>query len=590
MFSLIKEAKFYSVYALWILRGIFGGIIPVISVYYSKLIIEILAGTQDQNKLISTIAIISGICIVSYTLSIFCQSFLETKELVLRQKEFERCISYYGSVDYENIEDSVFRDKSQVGFNAISGDGQGFQKCYNIMFSMSASIVSIILFCVILCFFNYIVAIVCLISTLVTAFINAKVSKYIESRQEDWAHAHRQKSYFNNVGSDFSYGKDTRVFSLKNSFMKKYRDKSLSYITVVKAVADKRFKYALIGLVSLLLQDGLSYFLIIKAYFDKQISLGDVSLYLSSIVAFSTVLRTFSTDFTELVTNLKMTRGYFDFIFGPSKITSGDFTDINLDSAPNIEFVDVWFKYPNTEKWILKDFNFKIAEGEKIAIVGTNGAGKSTIVKLVCGLFKPSKGKILVNGIDINSYDVNAYRKLISPVFQDYQVVACSILENVIGTDTKEEDKLRGIDCIKRVGLEKVVEELPKKYDSQVLKVIDDEGVDLSGGQRQKLAIARALYKNGNIVVLDEPTSALDALAEADIYKSFADLVTNKTSIYISHRLSSTKFCDRIAFINGTGLKECGTHDELMKLKGEYYEMFRIQGKYYQEGGQYNAD
>ena len=177
------------------------------------------------------------------------------------------------------------------------------------------------------------------------------------------------------------------------------------------------------------------------------------------------------------------------------------------------------------------------------------------------------------------------YQKLISTVFQDYDIYALTVLENVGGINY---DREKVMNCIASVGLKEVIERLPNSYDTNLLKVIDENGVDLSGGQKQKIAIARALYKEGGIVILDEPTSALDALAEASIYQQFSDLVKDKTSIYISHRLSSTKFCDRILFFNENGLQEEGTHDDLMNNKQGYYEMFMIQGKYYQEGGENN--
>ena len=193
-----------------------------------------------------------------------------------------------------------------------------------------------------------------------------------------------------------------------------------------------------------------------------------------------------------------------------------------------------------------------------------------------------------MNDIPIQQYDKETYYKMFSTVFQDFDIFACTIMENVIGTDQSEDAYQYGKECLRRVGLSEYIESLPLSYDTPMLKVIDENGVDMSGGQRQKLAIARALYKNGNVVILDEPTSALDALAEAEIYQSFDDLVTNKTAIYISHRLSSTKFCDKIAFFDSTGLKEYGTHDELLKAKKGYYHMFTVQGKYYQEGGNSN--
>ncbi len=232
----------------------------------------------------------------------------------------------------------------------------------------------------------------------------------------------------------------------------------------------------------------------------------------------------------------------------------------------------------------IEDVNFEISEGEFVVVLGASGAGKTTIVKLICGLFKPESGEILINGINVNEFDQQEYYKMFSAVFQDYEIYGCTILENVIGNDTDEKSRQIGKECLRRVGLEAKINQLEMGYETPLVKVIDPNGVDLSGGQKQKIAIARALYKNGNVVILDEPTSALDALAEAEIYHSFDDLVKDKTAIYISHRLSSTKFCDKIAYFDENGLQEYGSHDELMAMKKGYYHMFQVQGQYYQEG------
>ncbi|WP_281628194.1 ABC transporter ATP-binding protein, partial [Traorella massiliensis] len=316
-----------------------------------------------------------------------------------------------------------------------------------------------------------------------------------------------------------------------------------------------------------------------------RLDLASVSLYLSAVVGFTTIMRTFSENLSIMLTDLKLSSTYFEMITDQSYYSEDQGRNALDEEIPiEIEFKNVSFRYPNTERYILKDFNFKIHAKEKLAIVGTNGAGKTTIVKLICGLFEPESGEILINGISMKEFCKQEYYKMFSAVFQDFEIYAGTILENVIGNDIDESSKKRGKMCLNRVGLKEKIESLPSGYDTPLVKSIDPEGVDLSGGQKQKIAIARALYKNGNVVILDEPTSALDALAEADIYQSFDDLVSNKTAIYISHRLSSTKFCDKIAFFDENGLQEYGTHEELMALKKGYYHMFEVQGQYYQEG------
>lgn len=583
-FQLIHKNHCKRMYVFWFFNAIAAGLIPVLGVFFTKLIITCITTGNNQTELIIWVIVLSLISLLCYGINVVMDAFLEPLYLYLRQNEFATCIELYRKVQYEKVESPSFQDEIHVGFEALENDGDGFQAVYSDLGHIWVGLVSIVLFACIFTVFNVWIALLCLLTTLVTAIANEGVARYINKRKKDRAHAARQSHYFSSTGSDFSYGKDIRVFGLKNFLMKQYKEKSITYLKVLKDIKNRKFLYALFGLIMLLIEDGVAYYLIIRGYFNQAITLADVSLYISALVAFSTALRTFTTNVTSFISNVKLTEFYFTFLDQQTLEEENEIgEEVDLSIAPTIEFEHVWFKYPETEKWILKDFSFVIHPKESLAIVGENGAGKSTLIKLCCGLFTPTKGRILVNGIDIKDYSKQSYYKMFSTVFQDFDIYACTILENVIGTDTSLEAKKYGMECLRRVGLEDKILSLPDKYDTPMLKVLDEHGIDLSGGQRQKLAIARALYKNGNVIILDEPTSALDALAEAEIYQSFNDLVENKTAIYISHRLSSTKFCDKIAFFTKDGLTEYGTHEELMRNQAGYYHMFVIQGKYYQK-------
>lgn len=249
-----------------------------------------------------------------------------------------------------------------------------------------------------------------------------------------------------------------------------------------------------------------------------------------------------------------------------------------------VEFKNVSFKYPNTEKYIFKNLNLKINKGEKLAIVGINGAGKSTLIKLMTGLFDVTEGEILINEIPIKEFNKKELFSMFSVVFQDINILAYTIGENV-ACNSDNIDENRVFTALDKVGLGEKVRGFSKGLNQMMLKIIDENGTEFSGGENQKLAIARALYEDANMVIMDEPTAALDALAEAEIYENFSELVKGKTAVYVSHRLASTKFCDNIALFDNDGLKEYGSHEELMEKRGSYYEMFTIQGKYYNEGG-----
>lgn len=222
--------------------------------------------------------------------------------------------------------------------------------------------------------------------------------------------------------------------------------------------------------------------------------------------------------------------------------------------------------------------------GEKLAIVGLNGAGKSTLVKLICGLYDPTEGEVLLNGVDIREYNRQEYYRLFSAVFQQFSVLEVTLAENVAQTDENIDWKRMG-DCIEKAGLTDKVESLPQHYETHIGRKVFEDGIELSGGETQRLMLARALYKGGSIIVLDEPTAALDPIAENDIYMKYNEMTEGCTSVYISHRLASTRFCDRIIFLGEGNILEEGTHEELMQKGGNYAELFEVQSKYYKEGG-----
>ena len=304
---------------------------------------------------------------------------------------------------------------------------------------------------------------------------------------------------------------------------------------------------------------------------------------LAATLSLSLLLKSLSKEVTTILNEADYVHELFVFLdedFTGAQGTRGPVENETL----TVEFRDVLFRYPRGEKNVFENLSLTIREGERLALVGVNGAGKSTLVKLMTGLFRPTEGEIFINGIPIGEFSKKALFSMFSAVFQEVNVLAYTVLENVAATD--EGDRARAEEALRKAGLWEKVASLPNGLDTVMLKVIDEEGAIFSGGEAQKLAIARALYKDAKMVVMDEPTAALDALAEQEIYERFGELTRGKTALYISHRLASTRFCDRIVLLDGARIAELGTHAELMALRGKYYEMFTVQGKYYTQGAE----
>ena len=318
----------------------------------------------------------------------------------------------------------------------------------------------------------------------------------------------------------------------------------------------------------------------ISDMFGSRITLGSLTMYVSSAITFSSTIIQFGENLIGLWQNSQFLVPYQEFMALKEETIEAGGVPMD-DIVETLEFRNVSFTYPKAEKPVLKNVSFAVKKGEKISIVGLNGAGKSTLVKLICRMYKADSGEILVNGRDIYDYDYLSYMNVISAVFQDYKLFNFTIEENISCRESGA-DENRVNYLIDEVGMREKIDTLPEGIHSRFGKEYDEDGVELSGGQGQKIAIARALYKKASMVILDEPASALDPIAEAEIYEKFNSLVEDKTAIYISHRMSSSVFCDRILIIDGGTVSDFDTHENLMKKTDSlYYKLFTSQAENY---------
>ena len=311
-----------------------------------------------------------------------------------------------------------------------------------------------------------------------------------------------------------------------------------------------------------------------------KITIGVFSQLLASGGTLYSSMQAIIMGFQDIVKRSSYMYEIIKFMNYPPAMEKGTRKIADLNGSHEIEFRNVSFKYPGADKEVLHDISIKLRSGEKISIVGLNGAGKTTFIKLLCRLYDVTSGEILLDGVNIREYDYDEYMKCFSVVFQDFRLLAFSAEDNILLGKKDSPEKVD--ELYEKVGLLDKINSLPKGRDTMMFKQFDKDGVELSGGEQQKMAIARALYKDAPVVILDEPTAALDPVAEYEIYRQFNDLVHGKTAVYISHRLSSCKFCDRIAVFSDGTIKESGTHEELVHLHdGIYAEMFKAQAQYY---------
>ena len=423
---------------------------------------------------------------------------------------------------------------------------------------------------------------------ILTATADFFVSHYIG----EWEYRHREERenydkelyYFLDQPRQVRLAKEIRVFGLA-PWLRELRDKSMKALSAFITRREKTYLRANAADVALtLLRNGIAYAYLIRQTLAQDWSASTFLLYLTAVSGAATWVTGILTQCNQLHKESIDLSKIQEYLNIPEPFSFEGGAQPPAANGYELRLENVSFRYPDTKKDILKQMNLTIHPGEKLAVVGLNGAGKTTMVMLLCGFYDPTEGRVLLNGQDIREFDRRQYYDLFSAVFQGFSILDTTIAECVAQTaeniDTEKVNR-----CLAKAGLTETVSKFPHGVNTHFGRDVYLDGVQLSGGQTQRLMLARALYKDGPILILDEPTAALDPIAENDIYQKYSDMTAGKTSVFISHRLASTRFCDRILFIADGGIAEEGTHQELMAKGGAYAELFAVQSRYYQEGG-----
>lgn len=484
-------------------------------------------------------------------------------------------------MDFEHTEDPEALDaleKAQEGMSWYSGGIVGVLGAVFGLVNNMAALLGVSLIILFTCPWLLPVQIAALV---VITILNAKNNKIDRDSFLELAKSNRIFGYVFWQLADFKLGKDIRLYDSADMMCGKARHFSDEQIGIWRGTMRKQRKNSW-GMDAVnALRDGISYFYIGFMAVTKAITVGDFSMCVSAAGTLYWSLYGIVSGVQTVSQKCAYAHRYIEFLRFPAAMVKG--TKPVKPGEHTIEFRHVSFKYPRSEKLVLRDINLTIKSGEHLSIVGLNGAGKTTFIKLLCRLYDVTEGEILVDGVNIKEYPEEEYRRLFSVVFQDFQLFAFSLRENIAFGEQADDKELERV--LKLAGLWEDAQKLPNGLDTMLYKSFDENGTDLSGGQRQKTAIARALYRNAPVVILDEPTAALDPVAEYEIYRQFNTLVGGKTAVYISHRLSSCKFCDRIVVFADDTIKENGTHEQLVGIDGGIYAgMFAEQAKYYAEG------
>lgn len=557
----------------------------LISVYIPKTIIDQIENEVLIERLLFTVVILG---IINFFSNFFDGKIKYGFEWRYKQVALKLNSERLGkslNTDLSNMETPLFLDIQKRAERATK-KGFGFYGIYYNITNVISQLLLVVVSAISIMTLNIFVVLILGILSFVAYKILELTMEEDKVRHNDvLAPIQRKIQYLDRISRDNEYAKDIYLYSMGKWLNTVLSGFSKEYIETFRRHHNRWIRSDAIMNGIIFVQSFLAYSFLLYRVFICSMSAGDFVLFLGLINTFTKSLTDFFWTLGTINKNSMDINDYRSFLQWPeaSDGQGSKVADTTIYITPCFEFEHVSFKYPGNENYVIDDLNLKIAAKEKLAVVGVNGAGKSTLINLLLRLYEPTEGRILMNGMDIRDFDKQEYQSLFAPVFQNVEYFALPLWENISLRPESSTNQALLDKCIDDSGLADKISALKEGKNTQMKKVFHSDGIELSGGEKQRLAMARALYKKGEVLILDEPTAALDALAEDRLYREFSNLTRNKIAVFISHRLSSTRFCDNIVFLENGRIAEQGTHGELLKSGGKYAQMYEVQAKYYRD-------
>ena len=580
-----------------IVVAIVTAVMPFINIWFTSKIIDLLDVGTSMSDLAVYIGLAVGINAVLFFINYFLGDIYFMFRSLMYNKELQNISAKLFKAEYQKLESSDFKElihkHSEAQDRVFSSFVQFSWMMRDFISGVATLIISVIIIIPLLkigftktgdTYFESPVFLLTIfgaitIMAVIILIVATQMNKAWFKAGDEYSRLDRIFYYFLNMFSDYNTGKEIRLYKEQNLIEHTATDKLLTdgEKLLKKASLHTAKSSSFVAILGALVGFGIYLFIGVKGLYGL-FGIGSLVLYCGSFIQIINGIMKMAVTFGKTAEMVPLVNYYFEIVNANDNMTYGE-KEFDLLNKFEIEFKNVSFKYPNTESYALQNINLKINNGEHLAVVGRNGSGKTTFIKLMCRLYDVTDGEILINSINIKEYSKESIIKLYSVVFQDFKIFSTTLAQNISANE--EYDKERLYDTLDKANIKDRVLAMENKESTYLYKDLDKSGVEISGGEAQKLALARALYKDSPVVILDEPTAALDPVAENEIYNRFNSFVDNKTAIYISHRLSSCVFCNRIAVFDKSQLVETGTHQELLNANSKYSELWNAQAKYY---------
>lgn len=563
-------------------------VIPFVGIFLTSYVVKMVTEKYTPSTIAINIALLMSAILILNAANNILSGKIMAQSLGNRLRFLKLVAEKTIDADFENVESPSGQKKLSKAFNSLNTNDSAAEAIVSNCVNLVGNLFGIVSYAAIIAALNPIIIFVIALSAVLNYFVLTRRNEWEAKNRDKYTPIDRKLDYLWRCSRDFSPAKDIRLYNMGRWFTDLFGRIFKERTFWIYKSEKQGLAVDIVSGIITFLRDLVSYGYLVYLLFANGLPVDRFILYFGIIGGFSVWITGFVKQWGTLDNFSLRICELRDYIDMPDKFNHGKGAALPKGVC-DIEFRNVSFKYPESEKEALKNISLHISAGEKLAIVGMNGAGKTTLVKLLCGFYAPTEGAILVNGRNITDYNIYEYYSLFCTVFQDINFLPVSIAQNITfssggGKSTEKMDEV-----LRLSGLKGKIDSLPKGPDTLMGKSVFDDAIELSGGETQKLALARALYKGGKILVLDEPTAALDPIAESEMYMRYNEMAHDKTSIFISHRLASTRFCDRIILIDNGSIIESGSHDALMKKNGKYAEIFNIQSHYYKEEGKDNV-